>query len=245
MQEKIFVPSEAGSVCCFYDKIPSSSSVVIISHGYTSSKSSRTAIALSERLNDAGISTIRPDLYGHGESEGDITYLTIEKAVKNLVAVYDYVKSGYKKIALVGSSFSWMVSLITATKRPLATLVLKCPVFEYKKLFDDRLAKEGIEKWKKEKFIETFGKKVSFEAYENASGYDMKKIASAIKIPVLVIHGDRDTTVPIAQPESLISLLKSEKEFVIIKGADHFFYGANHFNKMIETSFVWLINHLK
>ncbi len=247
MTEKLFVNSKAGKVCCNYNETPNCNSVVIISHGYLSNKNSRTGVALAEKMNAAGVSTLALDLYGHGESEGDIEHLTLSKAVENVRAVYAFAKSkNYKKIGLVGSSFSGAVSLIVASMLPFDVLSLKCPVFDYTKLWSDRLGHHGIEKWKMEGFVTLFEKKVRFGAFEDAKTYDMNSIGQSITAPTLVIHGDRDTTVPLSHPQGIIaSIASKDKKLVIVKGADHFFISPLHFKQLVEESSEWLINYLK
>ena len=246
MQEKIFLNSKSGKVCALYDRIGNDESIVLLTHGYLSDKNSRTCTVLSEKLNTVGISTISFDLYGHGESDGNIEQLTVTKAVGSVLAVYDFALSeGYKKVGLVGSSFSGGVALIAASKKPFSVLSLKCPVFDYKKLWDERFGKKGIEEWKKKGFVEPFGKKWNFEVYEDEAKYDMKKVAAMVKAPTLVVHGDKDSTVPLSQAKTLISTLKCEKKMVIVRGADHFFKTEKQFKIMSEVSFDWAYTHLK
>lgn len=246
MQEKVFLESKSGKVCCIHDHVEGSSSVVILAHGYLSDKESRTNAKLSKMLNKAGISTMAFDIYGHGESEGDVESLTITKAVENVLAVYDFAKSRrYKRIGLSGSSFTGIVSLIAATKREFSALSLKCPVFDSKTLWDRRHGKKKIEEWKKKGYLVQFGKRWRYEAYEDASGYDMKKIASGITAPTLVIHGDKDRTVPLSHAKGIIKHVSGEKKLAIVKGADHFFKEPAHFRKMINASFRWLSSHLE
>ena len=246
MQERIFLDTKSGRVCCLHTHVKGSPSVVILAHGYISDKESRTNTELSKRLNRAGISTIAFDMYGHGESEGDIERLTITKAVENVLAVYDFAKSkGYQKIGLSGSSFTGIVSLIAATKREFSALSLKCPVFSSKKLWDWRHGKKGIDGWRKRGYITLFGKKWRYEAYEDASRYDMERIAPSITAPTVVIHGNKDKTVPISHARNIIAHVSGEKKLVVVKGADHFFHDPKHFEQMIGTSFQWLSSHLE
>ncbi len=240
-----FIQSDSGKVAYDFNEVNDSDRLVILTHGFKSSKASRTCTALSEKLNKFGIPTLSFDLYGHGESEGDIEHLTISKAVDNAIAVYDFAKSsGYKRIGFSCSSFSGMVGLILASKRDVRALSLKCPVFDYRKLWDSRIGKKGLEQWEKDNFIEIFKTRVSFAAYKDAKRYDMRKIAKSITVPTIVIHGDRDVTVPLAQAEELISLLSGEKKFIKVHGADHFFLLPEHFEKMISESFEWFSRHL-
>lgn len=240
---EMFVDSEAGKVAFNYNN--AGDSVVIMGHGYLSDKNSRTNTRLAELLNGQGISTISYDLYGHGESEGEMERLTVSRAVENLLAVHDFAKGRHSQIGLTGSSFTGIVSLIAATKRSFDVLSLKCPVFDSKRLWDERYGEDGLKKWKEDGYVTPFAKKWCYEAYEDACTYDMEKIVPMIKAPVLVIHGDRDTTVPMWHAESIIRLASGEKKLVVVKGADHFFKDENQFNEMIQTSLSWLVSHLE
>lgn len=220
-------------------------SVAILSHGYLSNKQSRTNTELASLLNASGISAISYDIYGHGESEGDVEHLTISKAVDSLDAVYDYAESKYRKIALVGSSFTGSITLIAASRRDPSAIALKCPVFLPIELWNWRMGKKGIEQWKKKGFVEPFGRRWSYEAYEDALKYDMRGIAARIKAPALVVHGDKDITVPLSHAENLVfSLGSEEKRLVVIEGADHFFRKEGHFDRMSSLISEWLAEHL-
>ncbi|MEW6035639.1 MAG: alpha/beta fold hydrolase [Candidatus Micrarchaeota archaeon] len=243
---EVFVESLSGRVCCLYAKARGSGALAILAHGYLSDKASRTNAGLSSRLNAAGISTLAFDMYGHGESEGDVERLTVTKVVDNILAIYGFAeKEGYARIGLAGSSFSGSPSLISAAKLPFSALALKCPVFDGKRLSDERLGPEGVARWKREGFYSPFGRRWSYEVYEDESGYDMKSIASKINAPTLVVHGSRDVTVPISQAYSLMDALRCEKKLVVVDGADHFFRDEAHFSRMISESAGWLVSHLR
>ncbi|HSB47129.1 MAG TPA: alpha/beta fold hydrolase [Candidatus Bilamarchaeum sp.] len=239
-----FIDSPAGKVC-IDSREAGGSSAAILTHGYHSAKESRTNTALAPILNARKISTFAFDMYGHGKSEGDISRLTVSKVVENALVVYDHVKSmGYTKIAFAASSFSGQVALISATKRPFSALALRCPVFDGRGLWDMRLGPEGIALWKRQGAIRPFGIDWKFEAYEDEAKYDMHAVAAMVEAPTVVIHGDRDATVPISQAESLIAALKCEKKLVVVRGADHFFAPEAHFREMVDATSAWLTGHL-
>lgn len=241
--EKVFLDSEHGKVCALISQ--AGKSVVILAHGYLSDKNSRTNQALAKLLNEAGISTISFDVYGHGESEGDVEHLTISKAASSMLAVYDYAESKFEKIGMCGSSFTGSVTLIAASKRNPDALALKCPVFMPKELWDFRHGEKGISEWKNKGYVETWGSKWYFDAYEDAKQYDMRAIAASIKAPTLVVHGNKDVTVPISQAENLVfGLASEEKRLLEINGADHFFKDEKHFSLMATSISGWFSDHL-
>jgi uncharacterized protein len=44
---------------------------------------------------------------------------------------------------------------------------------------------------------------------------------SSVRVPVLIVHGDRDTVIPIASGERLYSLIEGPKRFLRVPGAGH------------------------
>lgn len=241
--EKIFIDSEQGKVCANVSR--AGDSVAILAHGYLSDKNSRTNQEISRLLNESGVSAISFDVYGHGESEGDVERLTVSKAASSMLAVYDYAKSRFKKIGMCGSSFTGSVTLIAASKRKPDAIALKCPVFLPKELWDWRHGEKGIAEWKSKGYVETWGSRWHYEAYEDSLQYDMRKIAAMVKAPALVVHGDKDVTVPLSQAENLVFFLGSrEKRLLEINGADHFFKDEKHFSLMTESMAGWLSDHL-
>ncbi len=244
--EKIFLDSATGQICCSYSAVRGARSIAILCHGYLSDKNSRTNQELSRRLNAAGLSTLAPDLYGHGESEGNVENLTISKAVDGILAAYDYAASQkYGKIALAGSSFSGGLCLIAAVRRYVSAISLKCPVFDYKELSISRLGPQGIRRWKEQGYTTAFGKRWSYEMYEDSLKYDMCDIAADVGAPTLIIHGSNDATVPLKQARDLLSCLACEKHLEIIDGGDHRFSNAADFKKVIQLSSDWLARQLK
>mgnify|MGYP000731207230 CR=1 FL=1 len=91
--------------------------IIILAHGFSSSKESVTFTTLQNTLNKHKISTFRFDFFGHGESDGKFADVTISKAINNLLHAITFLKEqGYTKIGLFGSSFGGISSIIAASK---------------------------------------------------------------------------------------------------------------------------------
>lgn len=244
MEQKVFFPSKFGKICGTFSVYPGKSAVIIC-HGLTSSKDSKTGTGLREALKHDKIASLSIDLYGHGESDGTMQQLTVSKAVESVLAAYHYLKSKcYEKIALVGSSFSGSVCLVAATRLELSAMVLKCPVFDYAELLRWRLGKHGIEKWKTDKKVEIYRTALGYEMYEDAEALDMKELAKKVTCPTLFIHGSGDKMVPPSHSEHAYNTIGSkEKKLHLIKGADHFFIHEKHFNEVIKEAHAWLVKY--
>lgn len=90
-------------------------SVAVLCHGFLSHKNSTSNQALAELFQQRSIATLRFDCFGHGDSEGPFAKLTTSIGVAQARAALTYVMTrGYRRLALVGSSFGGLVSLLAA-----------------------------------------------------------------------------------------------------------------------------------
>ncbi len=226
------------------------SPIVVMVHGFTSSKSSKSLPPLVESLHQQRIATFRIDLYAHGESEGEFENLTISKAKDGVLRAIDYLKdNGYSKIALLGSSFGGITSIMAAAERDdLVCLALKCPVTNFLEVTYCQ-DEERIKKWKKQGYIyykpEKSKPKINYSLIEDASkniGYD---VAKKIKIPTFMVHGDADKMVPIEGSQKLVELLPNGELYVIKGGIHHIRKIPEHFKVTTQLLTDFFIKHLK
>ena len=68
----------------------------------------------------------------------------------------------------------------------------------------------------------------------------MPKAVKKIIAPVLVIHGSKDTSVPLKQSQDLIDCLKVKKKLYIIDGAPHTINDENHLKSYASKIETWL-----
>jgi fermentation-respiration switch protein FrsA (DUF1100 family) len=73
--------------------------------------------------------------------------------------------------------------------------------------------------------------------------FDALSRLKQVKMPVLVIHGDRDAIVPLALGRRLFEAAPEPREWYEIKGADHndtyLVGGADYFQKIHDRASVW------
>lgn len=223
--------------------------VAVLCHGFASSKDSSTNRALTHDLVARGLAVFRFDFFGHGESEGAFADLTLTAAIHDLEQALMVVRSrGFVSIGLVGSSFGGIVSTIVAARESnnsgLHVLALKCPVSDYAALWRARLGEPGLAAWKTTGAYadeyENQALHLRYAFYADLLRYDAYVAAKMITAPTLIIHGDADEYVPIAQSHRLFSVLTSEKRLEILPGADHGFSAATDFRIMIRLMRDWL-----
>jgi len=105
-----------------------SNKFIVCCHGLYSNKDSKKYVELAELANKEGLSCVRFDFRGCGESEGSFEKSTLTKRLKDLEEVINFIKSKYDaKIALFGSSFGGMVSILYASKNGNCLVAMATP----------------------------------------------------------------------------------------------------------------------
>lgn len=237
MKEKVFFEDEDSNKLCGILSDKGKTSIVVMCHGFSSSKDGKTYLRLEGILNENDISTFRFDFYGHGESEGKFENITLSKAVKNLLGAISFLKSiGYEKFGLFGSSFGGIVSIIVASQiNNLIFLALKSPVSFHLGRLVARNDEKTIKEWKEKGFIYYDIErqlKLNYSFFKDAEKINAYEFAKRINVPTLIVHGDRDENVPIEQSKGLSRIIEN-CELRIIKGADHRYTNPEHFERMI------------
>jgi pimeloyl-ACP methyl ester carboxylesterase len=254
LKEKIVFKNSKGVKLCgiLSDPLPESgNSAIILCHGFSTSKEGRTYTNLEEIFNSRGLATFRFDFFGHGESEGEFEDITITEAVDDVLQAVGFIKrTGYGTIGLVGSSFGGMASIFAASQTTnLFVLALKSPVSDYmgKLILQDYRTK--IKDWEESGFIDVTGAdgqslRLNFSFFEDARKAQGYEAASKIQIPTLIVHGDRDKTIPVEQSLKSSRLIKNCR-LEIVHGADHFYSQPRDFEKMLRLISDFVIEKIK
>ena len=189
---------------------------------------------LAAGLAEAGISSLRFDIRGHGESEGRQEDLTISGILNDIRSAIETIGSeaGSRRANLIGASFGGGISAYYAARYPeqINRLVLINPLLNYKKRFVDEKPY-----WHNEHIGHEAGEELSAQGFIphsptlklgrpllNEVFYIQPHLAlGQIKAPVLVVHGTADTFVPIESSRNAINTFAGEARLVEIEGAQH------------------------
>jgi pimeloyl-ACP methyl ester carboxylesterase len=253
MKQKIYFSSRQNSRLCGILSDPSDNHncpLIVLCHGFSTSKDGRTYVRLEKMLNQGRVATFRFDFFGHGESEGKFEDITISEAIGDVLNAIRYVKAlGYKKLGLMGSSFGGFASIVAAGQSDdLYVLTLKSPVSDYLGLLIARNNGRDVEAWKHNGFIRLEGAegqnlRLNFSFFEDAEEYDGYSYARKIKVPVLIVHGDRDETVPLEQSKNAAAIIPGCR-LEILKDADHIYSNPNHFDQMLDSIANFLLGEI-
>ncbi|ONK76318.1 uncharacterized protein A4U43_C03F26340 [Asparagus officinalis] len=229
-QEKITIKNNSGEnlVGTLHDV--GSNNLVILCHGFRSSKESKTILSITDVLTNEGISVFRFDFSGNGESEGSFQYGNFWREVDDLRAVILYLTGQKRKVdAIVGHSKGGNVVLLYASKyQDISTVINISGRFDLKGGIEGRLGKNFMEKIRKDGFIGVTDKKGEFmyqvtkESLEDRLRTDMRAACLSIEqsCRVLTVHGSEDETVPFEDALEFSKLIINHK-LHIVQGADH------------------------
>jgi uncharacterized protein len=210
--------------------------VVLVHGGGVTREEGGFFTRLATGLAAAGVASLRFDLRGHGESEGRMEDLTLAAVLNDIRVVIGQVRemTGNSAVSLLGASFCGGVCAYYAAKRPaeVERLVLLNPRLEYKKRtidnssywVDDQLTPEAAAALSEEGYLERSPSVRHGRAFfHEVFWFDVDGALEQIVAPTLLVHGTKDTFVPIESTVAALPLLRAEHRLVRIEGAQHGF----------------------
>ncbi|WP_299014955.1 alpha/beta fold hydrolase [uncultured Polaribacter sp.] len=231
----------------FYKENHQPKKIVVFCHGYKGFKDWGAWNVMAKAFAAAGFFFVKFNFsHNGGTLEQPIDFPDLEafgnnnysKELDDLGSVLDWVSSEEKfkneadvnHIAIIGHSRGGGIVLLKANEDARVKKVITfAGVSDYKSRFPK---KDNFVKWKeKGVFYVKNGRTYQemphfFQFYEdfvkNEQRLNIQKATHHLKIPHLIIHGDKDTSVKIKEAENLHAWNKTS-QFEIIKNADHVF----------------------
>ncbi|THU59385.1 hypothetical protein C4D60_Mb07t01620 [Musa balbisiana] len=206
--------------------------LVVLCHGFRSSKESKTIMNLADVLVSENVSVFRFDFAGNGDSDGSFQYGNYWREVEDLRAIIQYFSRQNRGVhAIVGHSKGGNVVLLYASKfHDISTVVNISGRFTLERGIDDRLGKDFMERMKRDGFIDVIDKmgkfayRVTEQSLIDRLTTDMHAACLSIdkNCRVLTVHGSEDDIVPPEDASKFDKLIMNHK-LHIIEGADHRF----------------------
>ncbi len=216
--------------------------MVILMHGIFSSKDYNPMPAIAKGLAKAGIASIRFDFNGHGKSEGKMEEMTVEKEIADATAIYEYVKAlpYVSEIGLLGHSQGGVIASMTAGR--LADkgfdiskgMVLIAPGSVIKeacqggKFFNARFDPKNPPEYVRCRGVNKLGREYLLTTQE----LDIFGTASAYKGKVRILHGTKDTIVPMWCSERYLETYGDQAQLTVIDGENHSI--SRHRNEVVR-----------
>lgn len=204
--------------------LPGTSPGIVYLHGMTSTRTGLKSETLLGRARARGMGFTRFDFRGHGESDGRLVSLKFSQLVQDTRAVLDEVGPSI----LVGSSMGALAAAWTAARHPetVAALVLLSPALG----FLGQLAQaSGTFELRR---IDEQPVAFADEVLRDAEQFDEATLPASLGLPVCVVHGSEDSTVPVHLSRQLCEAIPHlDKELWVIEG------GSHSLNEVLEPTF--------
>ena len=206
--------------------------MVILMHGIFSSMNITPMPAIAKALANQGIASIRFDFGGHWNSEGEMVRMTIENEIRDALAMWEYARSlpYVTKLGLLGHSQGGVVASMTAGRLSSmspaeypAGLVLIAPASVLKNAcLNGKLLGAEFDPVNLPEYTKCFGiMKVGKEYLQSTQKLDIYGTAEAYKGPVRIIHGEKDSLVPMWCSEDYSKIYGNNAELIVVDGENH------------------------
>lgn len=221
--EKISFDSTDGMqlVGCYY---PAESEYgVVIAHGSSSNKDREKLVMLSEELSKLEVGVLRFDCRGSGESDDGM--VTVQGYLDDLRAAMGHMRSkNHTSLGIMGDSLGGLTALLAYnTEANINAMVLWAPVTAAKTpgIFGTGTAKELAQKGYVEQEKDGRAFKYPAQYLRERERIKQEVLCSRVKCPILILHGDKDESVPLKQSRDAMQYFSSESELYVVEGGKH------------------------
>ncbi|GAA0151598.1 hypothetical protein LIER_37315 [Lithospermum erythrorhizon] len=228
--EKVTIPNKHGEKLVGLLDDTGTKGVVVLCHGFRSSKDHGAMVSIAAALVSEGISAFRFDFAGNGESEGSFQYGNYRREAEDLRAVVEHFTASGREIkAIIGHSKGGNIVLLYASKyHNIFTVVNVSGRYRLERGIQERLGEGFLERIKKDGFIDVKNKagevdyRVTEEALNDRLNTDMHEACLQIddKCRVLTVHGSADEVIATEDAIEFSKIIQNHK-LQIIEGADH------------------------
>ena len=219
---------------------------IIICHGFKGFKDWGFFPYLAEVLADAGCATICFNFSRNGVGSDPYNFTDLDKFADNnyshelndIDVVFQAIKNknlgngiiNIENIGLLGHSRGGGVALLYCSRNTeISAMVTWSSISTV-----DRYSKEDLSSWKNKGYVEIENKRTKQlmrmnrilidDIEKNKKTLDILSAASKIDVPSLIIHGEMDEAVPLAEGQQIFdNLTTAEKQIEIIEKGSHTF----------------------
>ena len=192
--------------------------LLIYCHGFLSGKNYLHIQRWAELLSD-DLDVMTFDFRGHGESGGATTMG--DKELLDVQAILDYaMRFGYQRIVLMGSSMGGAVSIRYAANDERVNSVVTLGAFAHGQLGAMAMSGLGLLKIPLSRAVMRHAYATRIE--RAMPPYAPRDFVSQISPrPLLIMHGEYDTLIPLAHARELYENAREPKELYVIPRGPH------------------------
>ncbi len=207
--------------------------VAIILNGFLDTMETGQKKLLSKMLRADGFVTVRFDYtYGFGNGTGDVSFFTLTNQVQDVERVIDHAtRRGYvdpSKVVLLGHCFGGMGAILLAAfdERVSAVVSISTPYwFEDTKV--TRMPDRDLSRMRLKRYFHLHSKRlgkevrVDYTFFEDGMKKDMARAVRNLEQPLLLIHGENDASIPLANAEEIYNRVPGKKYLEVVDGMEH------------------------
>lgn len=229
-QEKVVVQNAHGEILVGILHETGSREIVILCHGFQSTKEDCIMVNLAVTLEKEGISIFRFDFAGNGESEGSFQFGNYYREADDLHAVIRHFREANRVInTILGHSKGGDVVLLYASKyHDIKNVINVSGRYDLKRGIEERIGDNFMQRIEKDGFVDVKDKtgnvvfRVTKESLMDRLTTDMHEACLKInkECRVLTIHGDADEVIPVEDAMEFHKIIPNHK-LQIVGGANH------------------------
>lgn len=248
-QQRLIIPaaSEVTLSAVLHQPEITPQGAAILCHGMESGKDSEKLIYLAEELAKRGMLALRFDFRYAGASSGQFADTTFSGEVEDLHAVFEFIRRRQPgPIGVFGSSLGGTVALQFAAIEPSVAAIVTLAAPLHPEHFPHRMATpEQLRNWRQLGYTIYHGQRLNLTLLEDFEKLDVASAARRIRCPVLVLHGDADQVVPVAEAHELIGCLTAPKHLSIYEQTGHRFSDPPTMRRALAQALDWLTQHVR
>lgn len=206
-------------------KVPEPKGIVIVLHGMHGMDAS-TLLDFGNFFKESNYEAFCLDMRAHGYSEGKRIGLGYTE-VKDVSALLNWIKEKPeykdKKIIIYGISMGGATAINTAVERKDIDMIISVSSFKsVESVFLYYMKKENTPELILKMFKPCIRLILSLKYKTNSiKNSPINKITKITKIPILLIHGDKDEQIPVQHADDLKKAAGDNVNLWIVKGAKH------------------------
>ncbi|MFT4310029.1 MAG: alpha/beta hydrolase [Candidatus Woesearchaeota archaeon] len=227
MKEDIEIPTKQNTTIRATQYINNKNHIIIFSHGYLGDRHEFGLFdAIIEAL-DEKYSYCTFDYVGCGLS--DDALLSVQQHRSDLEDVISYyTKKGFERIIVIGHSLGCLMAL--QLHQRIDYFILLAPVtqksqYSLDKYYSTQELEELQQKGYITKIINNRVMKVAKHMFDEREQLNQQALLKDITKKGIIIHGDKDTALPVQDSIDAKRILQDRCTLYIIKDADHIFKG--------------------
>ena len=229
---------------------PPTAAGVVLGHCFTCSRHTSILRQICKDLDAAGLSALRFDFSGNGQSEGRFSESTYTKQIAEMqTAMACLQNQGITRIGLAGHSLGAAVAVLTAGQTPEVKAVCALAgrlTGTIPTHFLNRQQREELDQTGEVCFISR-GRSLELTRvfFSDADQYRLPEVLKALDRPMLVVHGEQDEIIPVDEARRAAAFNPANIRLATVAGTDHMFTQQAHRLDISQMVVAWFQEQLQ